>query len=388
MPHHNSPLREVALVFLKLGTIGFGGPAAHLAMMENEVVVKRTWLPREEFLRLVGLTNLIPGPNSTEMAMHVGYVQAGWAGLVVAGLAFILPAVGITGAFAWLYVRYGSLPEVNPLLDGMKPVVLAIIIAAAVRFGKSAFRKWQLALVGVLVLAASLLGANEIAALLGGGAFGAALLLSMPSEGQAASSAFFPPVWQSAPLVTVTSAAAAGATVSLSGLGLVFLKVGAVLYGSGYVLIAFLQGELVDARGWLTQSQLLDAIAVGQFTPGPILSTATFVGYQLFGWPGALVATAAVFLPSFVFVGILQVVLSRITQRRFTRAFLDAVTACSVGLIFAVAFKLSLATLADWRSAVLFGTALMLTMRWKVGPAWLLGGGAFVWWVLQSLLGG
>lgn len=384
-------LRELVSVFLKLGVVGFGGPAAHIAMMEEEVVVRRPWLTREHFLDLLGATNLIPGPNSTEMAIHVGYLRAGWLGLLTAGGCFILPAVLITSAFAWAYVKLGTAPRAAHLLFGIKPAVVAVILGAVWRLGKAAFRGWQRALIGLVVLAACLLGVDEILALLGGGFLGAAFLQSLRRQSPKTSSkspssslllGLFPGKL-SARLPVVAAAAASGAAaVSLWKLGLFFLKVGSVLYGSGYVLVAFLDGGLVQQYAWLTRQQLLDAIAIGQFTPGPVLSTATFIGYLLAGWPGAAVATAAIFLPSFLFVAALGPLLPRLRRSPWTASFLDAVNASSVGLMMAVVIKLIPVTLTSWPALLIAVLALAASLYVRVNAAWLVLGGAVVGWLL------
>jgi chromate transporter len=389
-------LREIAFVFLKLGAIGFGGPAAHIAMMEDEVVTRRQWLTRERFLDLLGATNLIPGPNSTEMAIHLGYLRAGWAGLMLAGACFILPAVMVTGAFAWLYVKYGTVPEAARFLGGVKPAVLAIIVGAVWRLGRTAFRGWPVATIGALVLAASLLGVDEILALFGGGVLGAVLLratrrnsngknAAKPQSGGGVPAILAPiPLLPNAvPLAALTAGATGVATVSLWKLGLFFLKVGAVLYGSGYVLVAFLEGGLVQEYGWLTEQQLLDAIAVGQFTPGPVLSTATFIGYLLAGWPGAAVATAAIFAPSFLFVALLGQALPRMRQWNWAGAFLDAVNASSVALMAAVAIELMPVSVATWPAALIAVLVLAASLFARMNAAWLVAGAAAVgWWLL------
>lgn len=392
-------LGELAALFLKLGTIGFGGPAAHIAMMEEEVVGRRRWLSREHFLDLVGATNLIPGPNSTEMAIHVGYIRAGWAGLAAAGICFILPAVLITGGFAWAYVTFGSLPLVAPFLYGIKPAVLAVIFAAVCRLGSAAAKGWRLVVVGLAVTLGSLLGINEVIALLLGGAIGM-VWLRVSDRGRPGSSRLGL-IGGGAGLASgaaVNAATASGAGmvaaigsglgpsvgVSLWSLGLFFLKVGAVLYGSGYVLVAFLEGGLVHNYGWLSQRELLDAIAIGQFTPGPVLSTATFIGYLILGAPGAAVATAAIFLPSFLFVAALNPVVPRLRRSRWTSAFLDAVNVSSVGLMAAVTVKLARATLAAWPAWLIALVAALLGLRWKVNASWLVSGGAIVGWLLSA----
>ena len=392
-------LLQLARLFFKLGIVGFGGPAAHIAMMEDEVVVRRNWMSREHFLDLVGATNLIPGPNSTEMTMHVGYTVAGAAGLVVAGASFILPAALITGAFAWLYVRYGELPQVEPLLFGIKPAVLAVILGAVWRLGKTAAKSRRLIITGAAVAAMVLLGLNEVIALLLGGVGGAlwlrageaptAVLLPFPQAkttlehlvrrlservGNAAETI------GADRLAWLAQAPAAGPAVWQ--LGLFFLLVGSILYGSGYVLIAFLEGWLVHDFGWLTQQQLLDAIAIGQFTPGPVLTTSTFIGYVLAGTAGAVVATAAIFAPSFLFVLILNPWVPRMRQSAWTAAFLDAVNASAVGLMVAVVISLGTTTLTSWQAWLIALGAAVLLLRWRVSAPWLVLGGAAVGWLI------
>ncbi|MBI2822477.1 MAG: chromate efflux transporter [Acidobacteria bacterium] len=384
-------LREIALVFLKLGIIGFGGPAAHIAMMEEEVVVRRRWLTRERFLDLLGTTNLIPGPNSTEMAIHIGYLRAGWAGLVIAGATFILPAVGVTSTLAWLYVRWGSLPQAAPFLSGVKPVVVIIIFGAVWRLGKTAFRGWRRLLIGLLVVSASLLGVDEILALLGGGFLGSAFLHALrreagPTTARHKSNTILLALvtWSVQPLTqvaAVTTGALGVASVSLWKLGLFFLKVGAVLYGSGYVLVAFLEGGLVQQYGWLSRQQLLDAVAIGQFTPGPVLSTATFIGYLLADWPGAAVATVGIFLPSFLFVAALGPLLLRARRSPLTSSFLDAVNASSVALMAAVVIKLIPETLTSWQALLIALLAGGASIYRPINAAWIVIGGAVLGWL-------
>ncbi len=385
-------LRELVALFLKLGTISFGGPAAHVALMETEVVGKRQWLTRQQFLDLLGAANLIPGPTSTEMAINVGFVRAGWVGLCVAGVSFILPAAVITGAFAWAYVRFGALTQAVSVLAGIKAAVIAVIAIAIWRLGKTAVKGVGLAVLGGLSLAAFFLGVNPIAILFGGGLLGmlarraasvraaAALLISpLLSRGPFASST---PrgtltVWLR-PLgaIAVTSAAVAGIRPSVYQIGMFFLKVGAVLYGGGYVLLAFLEQGLVQQHAWLTHRQLLDAVAIGQFTPGPVLSTATFIGYILGGAPGAAVATVAIFLPSFFYVALLAPVLFRLRQSAWMAAFLDSVNVCAVALMGGVTFRLAGDVLRGWPFWGIAAAALLVLLRWKLSPAWVvLGGG-------------
>ncbi len=369
-------LLELAAVFLKLGTIGFGGPAAHIAIMEQEVVGRRQWMDRDHFLQLVGVTNLIPGPNSTEMAIHVGYLRAGKSGLIVAGVAFMLPAVVLTTILAWAYVRFGTIPSVRPFFLGVQPAVLAIILSAAIRFGKTTIKSRKLAVVGVAVLAVSLAGVSEVVAMLAGGILGAIWISTTPTS-QSKTLCL-------APMLTAGVSTAGGAALSMTSLGLVFLKIGCVLYGSGYVLIAFLQSELVDLRGWLTQQQLIDAIAVGQFTPGPVLSTATFVGYQINGIAGAAVATTAIFLPSFVFVAILNRLLAYLQQWKPTKAFLAAVSVSAVALIAAACIRLAPTAVASWPQAFIALAALLVTLRQPSSSAVVILCSAVFGWIALS----
>lgn len=390
---------QLARLFFKLGIIGFGGPAAHIAMMEDEVVVRRNWMSREHFLDLVGATNLIPGPNSTEMTMHVGYTVAGGAGLVVAGASFILPAALITGAFAWLYVRYGTLPQVEPLLFGIKPAVLAVILGAVWRLGKTAAKSRRLVVTGAAVAAMTLLGVNEVIALLIGGVGGALWLRAgdaAPFSLLALPPAFASPQEQvrrlGQRLAAIAEALGAervlwlaqapGAGPDVWQLGLFFLLVGSILYGSGYVLVAFLEGWLVHDFGWLTQQQLLDAIAIGQFTPGPVLTTSTFIGYTLAGTAGAVVSTVAIFAPSFLFVLMLNPWVPRMRESAWTAAFLDAVNASAVGLMAAVVISLGATTLASWQAWLIALGAAVLLLRWQVSAPWLVLGGAVVGWLI------
>ena len=294
---HKADLKDIARLFLKLGIIGFGGPAAHIAMMQDEVVTKRKWLSEQHFLDLIGATNLIPGPNSTEMAIHIGHEKGGWKGLLVAGLCFILPAVFITGIFAWLYKQYGKLPEVQPFIYGIKPAIIAIILGAIFPLAKKSLKSTELIFIGLLVLLGSLFNINEIYLMFGAGLF--ALLLAYVRNNKQNNINSFLPV----ALLQITNTTILSATNA--NLFWIFLKIGAILYGSGYVLFAFLDTELVST-GLLTRQQLIDAIAVGQFTPGPVFSSVTFIGYQINGFSGAIVSTIAIFLPSFIFVALLN----------------------------------------------------------------------------------
>ena len=356
-------LGELARLFLKLGTISFGGPAAHIAMMEDEIVRRRAWLTREEFLDLVGAVNFIPGPNSTEMAIHVGRERAGWRGLLVAGTCFILPAVVIVGAIAWAYVRFGTLPAAAWLLYGVKPVVIAVVLQALWGLGRTAVKSAWLAALGLAAVAATALGVNELLVL----GVAAALGIARQRPWRASFA-----VWAAG----AGSVAGAPATFGLWPLFGVFLKVGAVLFGSGYVLLAFLRADLVQRLHWLTEHQLLDAVAVGQVTPGPVFTTATFVGYVLHGVPGAAVATLGIFLPAFVYVALSGAILPRIRRSAAARAALDAVNVASLALMVVVTWQLGGAALVDAWTVVLAAVAAVLLLRFRVNSSWLVLGGA------------
>ena len=389
--HFTGKLAEIAFLFLRLGLVGFGGPAAHIAMMEEEVVTRRRWVSREQFLDFLGATNLIPGPNSTEMAIHVGMVRAGIPGLVVAGLCFILPATAITLGLAWAYVRFQAVPQTSILLLGVKPVVVAIILSAVIRLGRTAVKNPGLALLGLAVIALSLLGVNEIVLLLGGGAAGilwSALFRGPPRPtglGVLAAAGMVAAVAMTVGASgTGIAATWAGPQPSLSRIGLFFLKVGSVLFGSGYVLIAFLRGGLVVDYRWLTEPQLLDAVAIGQFTPGPVLSTATFIGYLLAGWPGASVATVAIFLPSLFFVLATNRLVPRIRGSALAGRFLDAVNVSAIGLMAAVTAGLGAAALRSWVECAIWLAALVGLVKFRLNPAWLVVGGAVAGWALRA----
>lgn len=394
MTADRTSLGELARLFLKLGVIAFGGPAAHIAMLEDEVVTRRRWMNHEHFLDLIGATNLIPGPNSTEMTMHIGYERRGWAGLLIAGGCFIFPAALITGVLAWLYVAYGTLPAVEPFLIGIKPAVLAVILGALWKLGKKALKSWALVPIGVGVAVALWLGMGEVPALLLGGLIGMGLLLLLdrredPTKPAQALLAGLMPKGTGWALLGASTTAGA---VSLWKLGLFFLKVGAILYGSGYVLIAFLEGGLVNDYGWLTQAQLLDAIAIGQFTPGPVLTTSTFIGYVVMAEQGAslaiagaVVATVGIFLPSFFFVAILNPIIPRLRQSRYTAAFLDAVNVSAVALMVVVTLALGQATLTGWVPVVVFALALVGAFGFRLNAAYLVVGGAVLGWLLTLL---
>jgi chromate transporter len=362
-------LRELAQLFLKLGTIAFGGPAAHIAMMQDEVVDRREWFSRQRFLDLVGATNLIPGPNSTELAIHIGYERAGWAGLLVAGSSFILPAMFIVMGFAWAYVEYGSTPTGEALLYGVQPVVIAIVAHALARLAPTAARNWLLRGVVIAAIALFLVGVNELLILFGLGLL--VMLMRRVARFDAGGIQMLSPV----PLILLVQDAST--PVTLDRLFLTFLKIGAVLYGGGYVILAFLQNDFVERLGWLTQQQLIDAVSVGQVTPGPVFTTATFIGYVLKGVPGALLATLAIFLPSFVFVAVTHRYIERMRASPWFSGLLDGVNAAAVGLMGGVTIQLAREAIVDVTTVVVAVAALLLLVASRVNSAWLiLAGGA------------
>lgn len=359
-------LAELFRFFSRLGLTAFGGPAAHIALMEHEAVENRHWLSREQFLDLVGACNLLPGPSSTQVAMALGYTRAGWAGLAVAGACFIVPAALATLALAWAYVRYGSMPQAQGLLYGAKPVMIAIIAQAIWRLGQMALRRWLLAGVGIACFAAVLAGIQPLIALLAAGALLALLAAARRLQGTRTRSIAALPL----------ALAAVPASSSLVSISLVFLKLGVVVFGSGYVLLAFLQTDLVDRLHWVTQAQLLDAVTAGQVTPGPVFATATFLGYLIHGYSGAVAATAAIFLPSFFMAGVVGALASRMRKSPLAAAFLDGVNAAAIALMAAVAIELGRATLIDpitWAVALI---SAVLLIRYKVNATWLIVAGA------------
>lgn len=364
-------LREVALLFLRLGFTAFGGPAAHIAMMHDEVVRRRKWLNEQHFLDLIGATNLIPGPNSTEMAIHVSFLRAGWLGLIVGGACFIGPAMLIVLALAWAYVEYGATPAAEWLLYGVKPVVIAVILQALWVLGRRAVTGWLLGVVALGVLVLYFLGFNEILLLFGGG------LIVMVAQNVQRWRGLNGIAW-AAPLGALGLPALATASFSLATLFFTFLKIGAVLYGSGYVLLAFLRNDFVLRLGWLTDQQLLDAVAIGQLTPGPVFTTATFIGYVLGGTSGALLATLGIFLPSFVYVAISNPLIPRLRQSPLVSGLLDGVNAAAVGLMAAVTWQLGRASVVDPLTALITLTAGVLLLRYQVNTTWLIAGGALV----------
>lgn len=384
-------LAEVGLLFLRLGFFSYGGPAVYIAMMRDEVVARRRWLDDSRFLDLLGATNLIPGPNATEMASYLGRVRAGWRGLVLGGVCFIVPAMLITLGFAWAYVRYGSTPEVSWLLYGVKPVIIGVVVQALWGLGRTAVRGRLVPAMGIVVLVLYLLGFNEIALLFGAGLF-VVLARNLPRvAGLGAGSAglFLPGLGAAklALLLGVGGAAAGVAAVSLSQLFLMFLKIGSILYGSGYVLLAFLRADFVERLGWLTEKQLLDAVAVGQVTPGPVLSTATFIGYLLGSWQGALLATAGVFLPSFVFVAVSGPIIPYLRHSPWAGALLDGVNVAALALMAGVTWQLARGAIVDPLTGVLAALGAVLLVRFNVNSVWLVLLGALAGFAYKAVAG-
>jgi chromate transporter len=371
-----NPLLEVSLLALRLGATAFGGPAAHIAMLRQEVVDRRKWISGSDFLDLIGITNLIPGPNSTEMVMHVGHLRAGRRGLVAAGTAFILPAATITLILAWFYVHYGTTPGGTWLLYGIKPVVIAIVVQAVWRLGRTSLTRVPAIVVAAAVVALYLVGANEIVLLFGGAA---AYFAFHRLHSVAANRRTMLAIAAPAPLLRSLGEVVAG-TVDYSAfrLFLTFLEIGSVLYGSGYVLVAFLRNELVVRLGWLTERQLLDAVAVGQVTPGPVFTTATFIGYVVGGFPGAVLATIGIFLPAFCFVGLIHPLITYFRQRPLLGELLDGVNAAAIGLMTGVLLTLTRAAIVDAPTAILAAVAGFLLIRFRINATWLIALGAAV----------
>ena len=374
----SSPLRELAALGLRLGATAFGGPAAHIAMMEDEVVRRRRWITHERFLDLVSASGMIPGPNSTELAMHLGYLRAGWRGLVVAGLSFILPAMLITWVLAWGYVRAGALPAVGGILAGLKPVVFAVVLHALWGLGATAVRSAMTFAVAAAALLATWLGVHELVILAG------AATVTWTDRRVIAGGD--PLAHLSGAMVPLALGGNADALPTLGGILAVFAKAGAFLFGSGYVLLAFLRTDLVERLGWLTESQLLDAIAAGQMTPGPVFTTATFIGYLLAGNAGAIVATMGIFLPAFVFVALTAPVLARYVAQPDVRAALRGLNAASLALMVAVSLPLGRAALgAPALGLPLTLVTLVAIARWRVNAGWLVLAGGAIGWLASTL---
>ncbi|CAA0253061.1 chromate efflux transporter [Tenacibaculum maritimum] len=371
-------LKEIAFVFFKLGCIAFGGPAAHIAMMEEEVVQKRKWISRQHFLDLMGATHLIPGPNSTELTMHCGYQRGGILGVFVAGISFIFPAVIITGVFAWLYVSYGKLPEIIPFIYGIKPAVLVIIAMAILKLGKKAVKGYELTLLGILVILAALSGCNEVVVLLVAGGIGTIYFHLKKQQFTQKNHLIVLPLF----LLKVSSIPK---IILSSSIFWSFLKVGAILYGSGYVLFAYLDAELV-ASGLLSRQELIDAIAIGQLTPGPVLSTATFIGYQLNGISGAIAATIGIFLPSFIFVLILNPLVDKMRASKILSYFLDSVNVAAVAIMLVVLVKMGYSSLISYREFIILGVSILLIYKIKkMNSIWLVPIGAIIGYLLTFI---
>jgi chromate transporter len=368
-------LKSIALVFLKLGTVAFGGPAAHIAMMHEEMVRKRAWLTQQEFLDYLSATNFIPGPNSTEMAIHIGHRRAGWPGLLTAGSCFILPAATIVTAIAWAYVRFGTLPQAEGLLYAVKPVVIAVVIQALWKLGRSAIKSKWLAAVAAIAVTLIVVGMNELLVLVIGGALALAVKIKLSDlPGKKAS-------W--APFLVLSQGAAAAPAIGGVGLWpmfLVFAKIGSVLFGSGYVLLVFLRADFVERYHWLTQQQLLDAVAVGQVTPGPVFTTATFIGYVLHGGSGALVATLGIFLPAFFFVAVTAPLLPKLRSSPTAGQILDGINVASLALVAVVTWQLGRAAIVDVPTLLIAIASAILLLTRRMNSAWLVvASGVFGW---------
>ena len=382
-------LGEIAFVFLKLGTIAFGGPAAHLAMMEEEFVRRRQWMTQAEFLDRLATANLIPGPSSTEVAIFVGQLKRGWRGLIVAGCCFIIPAAVIVSVIAWAYVRFGSLPKAEGVLYAIKPAVVAIVIQALGKLGRTGVRSALLAVIAVLAVVLGLLGVSPVMVLLSAGLVSAAALAM---KNRLLSAGGFPKIVGLQKVGGLPKAFAAATAVAATGaafpaellrLFLSFLKIGSVVFGSGYVLLAFLQSEFVEHLHWLTEKQLIDAVAVGQFTPGPLFTTATFIGYVVAGWAGAVVATVGIFLPGFVLVAVSGQLIPRLRGSPVVAAALDGVVAGSLALMAVVTWQLGKASIVDRTTLAVFAVSLIVLLRFRVNAAWLVAAAAVVGWVMR-----
>jgi chromate transporter len=377
-------LKQIAHSFLRLGTTAFGGPAAHIAMMEEEFVRRRGWVSHADFLDMLGASNLVPGPSSTEMAIHIGHQRAGWKGLVVAGVCFILPAMLIVTACAWAYAKFGSLPQVQSVLYGVKPVIIAVVLQALWSLGRTAIKNGFLLGIGLLATAAAIAGGNVLAILLAAGVM--AVLQAWIKERHLFSNLLALPI-PAGSLMASTPLLAAAVPISLSALFLVFLKFGVVIFGSGYVLLAFVQADLVDRLHWLTQAQLLDAVAVGQVTPGPVFTTATFIGYLLGSVRGAVVATVGIFLPGFLFVAASRPLIPRIRRSKIAGAFLDGVNGGAVALMIAVTWQLIRAALVDFPTGAIAALSAVFLIYFRINSAWLIFAGGLVGLVATRWLG-
>jgi chromate transporter len=386
-PPQRGSIRELGLFFLRLGVTAFGGPAAHIAIMEDELVRRRKWLSREKFLDLLGASSLIPGPSSSELAIHIGYLRAGWAGLILGGVCFILPAAVLVGIIAGAYVRFGHLPAVAALLYGVKPVVIAVILQALWGLGRTAVKSWALAVVGIVCVALSIAQVNILLILFGAGASYAgidALSRHRIENRKARGGIILITAWRGARAGLARVFPWAGATGMVAvipgmwPLFLVFLRIGSVVFGSGYVLLAFLRADLVVHRGWVTDAQLVDAVAIGQVTPGPVFTTATFLGYLLRGPVGAVAATIGIFLPAFILVAISGPLVPLLRRSVTAGTFLDGVNVASLALMAAVSYQLGRSALVDWLTVSLAVASAVLLLRFRINSAWLVLGGAMI----------
>jgi chromate transporter len=377
LKNREASLWEIAVVFLKLGSIAFGGPAAHLAMMEDEFVRRRKWITQAEFLDRIAAANLIPGPSSTEVAIFVGQLKRGWRGLIVAGSCFIIPAALIVSAIAWAYVRFGALPKVEGVFFAIKPAVVAIVIQALWKLGHGGVRTPLLAVITVLAAALSFAGVSPVLVLAFAGLLSAAALAART---RLLAVAVFPKVVAGAAAVAVLTAVYPGRLVRLF---LSFLKIGSVVFGSGYVLLAFLQTEFVQRLRWLTDKQLIDAVAVGQFTPGPVFTTGTFIGYLVAGWRGAAIATIGIFLPGFVLVAVSGPMIPWLRKSALAAAALDGVVAGSLALMAVVTWQLGRASIVDLTTLLIFGMSLITLLRFRVNAAWVVAGAGVLGWVMR-----
>ncbi|WP_313942652.1 MULTISPECIES: chromate transporter [Calothrix] len=367
-------LTELATIFLRLGAIAFGGPAAHIAMMDNEVVNRHRWMSREKLLDLLGITNLIPGPNSTELAIHIGYERGGWRGLLIAGSCFILPAMLIVWTLAAIYTRYQTVPQVGWLLYGIKPVIIAIVLQALWNLGNKAAKDWPTRITAVVAIAGYFAGLNEILLLIVLGVI-VMLVKNWQTKSQTNGAWLLP---LSGIFAQISTTTAAVTSVSWASVFLFFLKIGCVLYGSGYVLLAFLQRDLVERNHWLTSQQLLDAVAIGQFTPGPVFTTATFIGYLLAGNAGAIAGTIGIFLPAFLLVLVVNPWVPKLRQSPWASGFLDGVNAASMGLMAGVTYTLGRTALIDWVTIIVSIASAIAVFRFKINSAWLVLAGGLI----------
>ena len=373
--HTRQPsLSVLALVFLKLGTVAFGGPAAHIAMMEDEFVRKRQWITEADFLDRLAAANLIPGPSSTEVAIFIGHAKRGWAGLLIAGCCFIVPAAVIVALIAAMYVRFGSLPQVAGILYAIKPAVIAVILQALWGLARTAAKTKLLAFIGVVAIVLNAIGTAPLLVLAIAGITSGAALWLKRQRGVAPSAI---PLWGRLTLLSGTAAAVA-APISVLRLFLSFLKIGSVVFGSGYVLLAFLRSEFIDHLHWLTEKQLIDAVAVGQFTPGPVFTTATFIGYVVAGIPGAVVATLGIFLPGFLLVAVSGPLIPKLRRSPTAGAILDGIVVGSLALMAVVAWQLGRAAIVDWLTALIFLASALALLRFRLNSAWLIGGAALI----------